>query len=66
MPNLVCSGCGFPIEDRNVEWVNNGGVLEPYHTGARYDADTCAYIARHSSPDTLSREAFITQLIDET
>ena len=62
---LKCNLCGHPIQTKDVEWVNNGGVLEPYHTGERYDPTTCAYIARHSSPDTLSREAFIAQLIDE-
>ena len=61
---LVCEGCGLPIPDGEVEWINKRGVLLAYHTGARYDPNTCAYIARHSK-EHHDHEAFVTRLIQD-
>lgn len=46
--SLICEMCGQPILDREVEWVNVEGEQKPFHTGHRYDPETCAYQARHS------------------
>lgn len=44
---LSCEHCGHQIADKDLEWVNVNGVVSAYHSGEKFDPETCAYIARH-------------------